>query len=965
MPAASKQPGSSLQLLLTLLISALVVLTALTVGFFYQRALQQQQLAAQNSLFRATAAQLASKIGEYGAQAMATTALIAQSGAAQTYSQQEREAYIGTLVSAMRIYPALQAVYLGYPNGDFFLVRRLDDAARRAFPHAGAAARWVVQLVSQQPDGQSLQSLRFLDDELQAASAPQARLLRYDPRERPWYRLADGQSQPVSTEPYRFATTGQAGITYAYQSPDDSAITGVDIRLPTLTAVMQQNRPSARSSMALLGAGQQLLLGSDLPENTLMPTELSKAPSPLLAALGRVWRKDQPPPAAFEWQGERWHVSLSDLLPGQHDSTSLLVLMPERDLFADGQHIAAQALWIPLLLLLLMLPLGWLLSRLLSKPIYRLVAAAERIRHMDFSDEPPPSSSVRELNELMAASEAMKGTIRDFIGLSRQIVAENALTPLLQMVLDAAMHALPAASGALWLVENGALQASHGVDRHGKTFTPAALDIRHPLLAGLQLGTAESLTLPSAHPDLPAALQALGGDEVQQLVLLPLQLESHQPLGLLVLGCDAAAANPGQAHRLNYLQALVSFAAIAIDNRRLAGELQQLMNGLVELVAGAIDAKSPYTGGHCQRVPAIAQALAEAAHQSEAAAFAGFRLDAAGREALYIASWLHDCGKVTTPEYVVDKATKLETIHDRIHEIRTRFEVLKRDADIRYWQGMAEGGDPQQLAALRDATQAQLDDDFAFVARCNQGGEFMRDEDLQRLRTVANLRWQRTLDDRLGLGPLELERLAAVPQPQLPVEERLLADKPEHLFHRPPQERLAADNPWGFTLRTPEWLYNKGELHNLTIRRGTLTEEERYKINEHIVETIRMLDALPFPSHLQNVPEIASGHHERMDGNGYPRGLTGAQMSIPARIMAIADVFEALTAADRPYKPAKPMSEALDIMQRMAAEGHLDPELFALFLDSGVWRDYGTRFLLPQQLDIQHYPPVRTAPAVT
>ncbi|HEY0954522.1 MAG TPA: HD domain-containing phosphohydrolase, partial [Roseateles sp.] len=211
--------------------------------------------------------------------------------------------------------------------------------------------------------------------------------------------------------------------------------------------------------------------------------------------------------------------------------------------------------------------------------------------------------------------------------------------------------------------------------------------------------------------------------------------------------------------------------------------------------------------------------------------------------------------------------------------------------------------------------------------------------------------WQRTLDDALGLSPAEAERLSQ-PRPALPATERLLQDRPEHIVPRPPGEQLAADNRWGFKLRQPEHLYHRGELYNLSISRGTLNDEERYKINEHIVQTIKMLEALPFPSHLKNVPEIAGGHHERMDGKGYPRGLAGAGMSPQARMMAIADVFEALTADDRPYKPGKRLSEALTIMRRMVAEGHLDAELFALFLSSGVCLVYARQFMLPDMVDV-------------
>ncbi|HET7776636.1 MAG TPA: HD domain-containing phosphohydrolase, partial [Azospira sp.] len=228
---------------------------------------------------------------------------------------------------------------------------------------------------------------------------------------------------------------------------------------------------------------------------------------------------------------------------------------------------------------------------------------------------------------------------------------------------------------------------------------------------------------------------------------------------------------------------------------------------------------------------------------------------------------------------------------------------------------------------------------------------FMAPEKLQRLQAIAGRTWQRTLDDRLGLSWEEGRRKAQTPASPLPVREALLADKVEHLVERGPRDLMPADNPWGFKLQVPAWKFNRGELHNLSVGRGTLSDEDRYIINDHIVQTIIMLSALPFPHHLQNVPELAGGHHERMDGNGYPKRLKGKEMSPQARMMAIADIFEALTAVDRPYKKGKTLSQAVAIMARMRREGHIDPELFELFLVAGVYRDYGQRYLKPEQID--------------
>ncbi|MNZ56825.1 Cyclic di-GMP phosphodiesterase response regulator RpfG [compost metagenome] len=197
----------------------------------------------------------------------------------------------------------------------------------------------------------------------------------------------------------------------------------------------------------------------------------------------------------------------------------------------------------------------------------------------------------------------------------------------------------------------------------------------------------------------------------------------------------------------------------------------------------------------------------------------------------------------------------------------------------------------------------------------------------------------------------ENRRQARTPAPNLPVSEPLLADKPEHLFERSENEVIPQDNPLGFKLDVPPHKYNRGELYNLSIVRGTLTSEERYVINNHIVQTILMLNHLPFPEHLRSVAEIAGGHHEKMDGTGYPKRLKRKEMSLPARMMAIADIFEALTAADRPYKKAKTLSEALGIMAFMCRDAHIDPELFGLFIRAQIYLQYARRFLDPAQID--------------
>jgi len=351
------------------------------------------------------------------------------------------------------------------------------------------------------------------------------------------------------------------------------------------------------------------------------------------------------------------------------------------------------------------------------------------------------------------------------------------------------------------------------------------------------------------------------------------------------------------------VESLASQAAIALSNRMLLTQLENLFESFVGLINLAIDEKSPYTGGHCQRVPALTMMLAEAVNAASDGPLADFSLTDADRYELKIAGLLHDCGKITTPVHVVDKATKLQTLFDRIALIDTRFEVLKRDAKIAALREqlalrplVSRDAEAQVLARSVHA-QEMLNDERDFIRSVNVGSESMSEDKVERVRHIAHQYQWRNVE---GVQT----------------------------------DFLTAD-----------------ETENLSICKGTLTTAEREIINRHIVATIKMLEKLPWPRHLKNVPEFAGGHHERMDGKGYPKGLTREQMSVQARIMGIADIFEALTASDRPYKLGMKLSQAMRIMENFKNNGHIDPDLYDIFVQSGVYRRYGQQFLNAEQLD--------------
>jgi HD-GYP domain-containing protein (c-di-GMP phosphodiesterase class II) len=347
-------------------------------------------------------------------------------------------------------------------------------------------------------------------------------------------------------------------------------------------------------------------------------------------------------------------------------------------------------------------------------------------------------------------------------------------------------------------------------------------------------------------------------------------------------------------------ESLASQAAIALTNRLLINHLENLFESFITLINAAIDDKSPYTGGHCQRVPVLTMLLAEAVNNCRTGPLRDFTMTERDRYELKIAGLLHDCGKVTTPVHVVDKATKLQTIYDRIGLIDTRFEVVKRDAELALLRRHGASEKPltdKQLKSELAARVKEIEEDREFLRRANIGGEAMTAEDAERVAAISRkYRWR----DPLG------------------------------------QEREFLDEE---------------ERNSLAIRYGTLTPGERSIINHHIEVTIQMLESLPWPKHLNNVPEYAGGHHERMDGKGYPRGLTREQMSVQARCMGIADIFEALTAKDRPYKKGKTLTESLAILGKFKLNGHIDPDLFDVFMWEKVYEKYARQFLDPEQID--------------
>ena len=391
------------------------------------------------------------------------------------------------------------------------------------------------------------------------------------------------------------------------------------------------------------------------------------------------------------------------------------------------------------------------------------------------------------------------------------------------------------------------------------------------------------------------------GYRSRSFLTVPMKNHENEVIGVLQLlnAIDPESREPTEFSDADQrlAESLASQAAVALTNRLLLSQLEALFESFIHLINTAIDEKSPYTGAHCQRVPVIAMLLAEAVNTTQEGPLAGFMLSDRDFYELKIASLLHDCGKVTTPVHVVDKATKLQTIFDRIHLVDMRFEIVRRDAEIDMLHAILAGADVAEAEKHYQEVCQALAADRQFLQRINIGNEAMTPEEQARVRHIAQ-KWCWSANG----GP----------------RSALLTDE---------------------------------EIENLTIRVGTLTPAERETINHHVVATIKMLESLPWPKHLRHVTEYAGGHHERMDGKGYPKGLVRSEMSVQARIMGIADIFEALTANDRPYKPAMKISRALEIMAEFSRNGHIDADLYEVFINKKVYLKYAERYLDALQID--------------
>lgn len=972
------------------LVSSLVVL--LTVVFLFT-VLDQFRSAAENSAGEkfTTVSQRAADLLRQQLQVQAQRSLAIARGAGTAFFEdgqiQERRVY-PAMRATLEQHPGVYSEYFGFPNGDFIqAIGVRGDAQIAQALKAPAGTHVALRRIWRDASGERQEHWRFLDH-ADTLLAQRLGSTSYQPTERPWYKGAQATPGAFLTEPYVFASTQSSGLSIAAALPRGQAVFGVDIDLRRLPETLATLPLSPNAFIAILDSQQRLLAAAGhgtaaaaVPDDALMA--LAEVSDPRLRELAQMLDRlpeDRTTVAALQAQP---HV-LSNLRLdiGAGASFRVVSWAPTSDFTATVDQARRDVLIVSALLLVLLVPLALLGTRSVTRALSSMAEDSERLRHLDFSAEPHTVHSFlyeidtlgeaqaimhRSVKERAAALEVAQAKLAQLVETGIQLGRQQNREELLRQALFGAREIAHCQAATLFLkTERNTLAFAVRTNDDPLPSQELPLyDVQgqpiHRYVATHVVLSGETVVIDDIYKETRFDVSGTkkfseeSGMRVVSTLNVPMKPQDGKVIGLIqlmnALDPKTGEVIPFDPEIVSFVEALAAQAAVAIENQNLIAAQKALMDSMIQIIAGAIDTKSPYTGGHCERVPELAIMLAEKACEVKKGPLAEFefRTEEEWRE-FRIGAWLHDCGKVTTPEYVVDKATKLETIFNRIHEIRTRFEVLLRDAQIERLQAIHERGEPRETADARfEARKAGLIDDFAFVAECNLGGEFMAPDRIERVRRIAEQTWLRHFDDRLGLSHEELKRYEDTPPAPLPATEKLLADKPHHLFQRPPNKAL--DPKHGFKLKVPEYLYNHGEVYNLSIGRGTLTEEERFKINEHIIQTIVMLENMPLPPNLRRVPEYAGTHHETLIGTGYPRKLEAKDLSVPSRIMAIADIFEALTASDRPYKKAKTLSESIKILAMFKKDQHIDPDLFDLFLRSGVYQAYAEKYLHPDQID--------------
>jgi len=529
------------------------------------------------------------------------------------------------------------------------------------------------------------------------------------------------------------------------------------------------------------------------------------------------------------------------------------------------------------------------------------------------------------VSDVKGFTEMQLDQIRRLTQIGSALSAERNLDKLLEMIVDEARAFTSADGGTLYImsddetelhfaiVQNNSLNIRMG-GTGGKITWPSVM-LKNPDGTPNHANVSAYAALTGKVVNIPDVYDAEGfnfegtrkfdsetGYRSKSMLVVPMRNHDNDIIGVLQLlnaqFTITAEVISFSIENQKMTESLASQAAVALSNNRLIQDLENLLESIIRTIATAIDEKSPYTGGHVRRVAALTMTIAEKINKMKNGPYANVHFNDNQLKELRIAAWLHDVGKITTPEYIIDKSRKLETIYDRIETIKTRMEVIKRDHMIEMMRqkNKENGTYLNEDEPIYEEFDNDSEKDFQFLLSVNRGSEVLTKEMLERINEIASRTWY-----------MNGER---------------------------------------------QCLLNENELYNISILHGTLTGEEKEIIKNHATITYKMLSHLPFPKKMKNVSIFGAAHHERLDGKGYPLGLKGDQLPLQSRIIALADVFDALTAKDRPYKKEKTLSEAIRILELMAEEKYIDSGLFDLFVKEGIHIDYGRRELTVQQIDV-------------
>ncbi|MGO1298231.1 MAG: HD domain-containing phosphohydrolase, partial [Vibrio sp.] len=754
---------------------------------------------------------------------------------------------------------ALVALYYGSNNGDFTVIRPLfTEQAKQQFNSPASA---VLYLEKSTVEGMT--ETYYFNDKIQQIDFRKGSDNTFDPRTRPWYQVSENKQRISITEPYAFYFLKTYGITLSRSSADNQHVVGADFTLVSLSSELASLAKYPDSKMIIFDS--HLLPIAQHNTDLQLDDQQSDNTALLQHSIFRDIVNRISPRTIYEdreYDGETWSLSLTPIAISPDIKLHLAEAVRHRDVLDKLLAVRDTQVALSIGLVGVCFLIVLFVSRRIAQPMKRLVELTGNIAHFDFKKAPYPTTMITELSNLTHSIHSMEHTLSELIKSLRDTAANTDLEALAKTVARQSYAITKAETIILYSYQ---AEQAHFSIAANHAIIPFKLDLDVLLsstpwiLSDLRQGN--TVHLKREDNLLRRFQQQLFNADIY---FFPLLNREGQLIGVLNVGYERNVEEH-QLEKHAFLRELLSFAQIAKDNIDSMQQQKEMLDAVVERLAFAIDAKSPYTHEHTQRVSFLTKALTQLA-EDDHTYYPQFIMSKDRWSELKLATWLHDCGKITTPQHVTDKATKLETIYDRIHEIRTRVEVLKSQAETDYWRQLNQGGSKAQLDKQLTQTLNELDEDFTFIAHCNQAKEALSDRAIERLNNIAQRRWKRTIDDRMGVAWSEQQRAGNESQ-SLPIMEPLLSDKDAHLV------------PWlnshvhftekhAFNIKPGDVQYNRGELYNLSVRSGTLTPEEHFLINDHIIQTIMMLDNLPYPAHLRQVYDIAGQHHEQMNGMG-------------------------------------------------------------------------------------------------